>query len=146
LVALGLSNQWNLIGHNAGTLNVDPDGVGIGFFSGILNFSNVQNLSGNLGADQFFVRANATIDGKIDAGDGDDQLSYGYAVPMRINVQTGAATGTGGIVNFESFVGGTSNKDVVIGDNDTNFWDIFGHNSVFVDHRYFVGFENLTGG
>lgn len=115
-------NTWNITGPNSGNIfNTTP--------AQFMTFSNVENLTGGTQSDSF-VYADGTfgIAGVIDAGGGTDTLSYaaytaplGGAVTVVLSASgTGTATRTGGIISFESVVGGDGD-DTLTGDtgNDT---------------------------
>lgn len=115
-------NTWNITGTNSGNIfNNTP--------AQFMTFSNVENLTGRSQSDSFvYTDGTHGISGVIDAGGGTDTLSYAaYTASIGGSVQvvlsatgTGTATRTGGIISFESVVGGAGD-DTLIGDtgNDT---------------------------
>jgi len=63
-----------------------------------------------------------------------------------LNLQTLTATGTGGIANLESFVGGDA-VDTLTGVNASNSWNLTGADQGTLNGAFaFLSVENLTGG
>ena len=122
-------NTWNITGTNAGNIfNSNP--------TQFMTFSNVENLTGGTLADSFaYADGTFGIAGVIDAAGGNDTLSYAaYTAPLGGSVTvvlsaagTGTATRTGGIISFETVIGGagddtltgSTNPDSLVG-NDGN--------------------------
>jgi hypothetical protein len=101
LVGHDVNNAWNLTGQNAGTLHGSQSAA-------TLNFSNVQNLSGGPGVNTFVFADGAGVDGVIDGGGGPNTLNYsGYSSSVVVDLQTGFATGVGGITNIQNVIGGS---------------------------------------
>ena len=134
LFAPDFDNLWSLVGTNGGKLNA-------------LTFANVENLTGGLAADKFTFADAAKVDGVIDGGSGTDTLNYAaYTTAVTVDLNANTATGTGGIANIDSLVGGTA-ADTLIGSNAANnTWTITGTNTGNVNGFGFSGVENLTGG
>ncbi len=102
-----LLSTWVITGENTGTVDGAP--------------FNEANLVGTPGEDAFvFASDSARITGRIDGAGGDDTIVYsatapgtfvpggtpGYTADVDLNLQTGEATATGGMLSVESFVGG----------------------------------------
>jgi hypothetical protein len=89
-------NTWNITGSDAGTLD------------DTVKFSGVQNLTGGGGfGDTFLFADGQGVDGMIDGSTGFATLDYtAYTSNVYVNLQTGQATGTGGIANIVNVTGG----------------------------------------
>ncbi len=135
LIAPNMVNSWAVTGSGAGTLDTS------------VSFAAVENLTGGTLDDTFDFSSGQKISGKIDGGAGTDMLTYGnYAKAVTVNLQTGAATNTGGFADLETFVGGSATKDTLVGPNTARVWLITGTNAGAVNGISFSSFENLTGG
>jgi hypothetical protein len=96
LLGPNADTTWNITGSNAGTL------------SGGFSFTAFQNLLGGSGADTFLFADGAGVAGTIDGGSGTNALNFAaYTGTVIVNLQTGAATGVGGIANIQNVSGGT---------------------------------------
>jgi len=133
LIATDVVNLWTLSGTNAGTVNS-------------VAFQSFENLTGGIDADAFDFGDGAAIDGLVDGGDGNDTLDYtAYNANVEVDLQNATATGTAGIANIESFIGGAGD-DSLIGANVANAWNLSAANAGDVNGVTFSNFENLTGG
>jgi hypothetical protein len=96
LVGPSGANTWNIAGNNAGTLD------------DVVTFSGVQNLTGGGVSDTFTFADGQGVDGMIDGtATGVATLDYtAYTSNVYVNLQTGEATGTGGITNITNVTGG----------------------------------------
>ena len=104
------------------------------------------SLKGGDGNDNFKIGVGGGLAKSIDGGLGSDSLDYtGFANPVTVNLKTGAATATGGILNIEGLIGGSQN-DTLIGGDTANNWGINGFNAGAVNTVLFSSFENLVGG
>lgn len=85
--------------------------------------------------------------GTITGGVGTDTLDYtNYTSAIQLELGTPSTTGLGGFSQFESVIGGQSDQDEIVGDNDANLFQISGIDSGFVnDELSFSAIENLTG-
>lgn len=135
LAALPTNNHWNLTAQNAGNLN------------GTVFFTSIEHLTGGDFADVFHLPAGVGVSGDIVGGLGQDTLDYTvFTTPVTVNLQTGAATRTGGIASIEYILGG-SNVDTIIAPNTINTWSLSTPSGGDVNEQYyFADFENLTGG
>jgi hypothetical protein len=95
LVGPSGNNTWNITGNNAGTLD------------DVVTFSGVQNLTGGGVSDTFVFGDGQGVDGMIDGSTGTVGLDYtAYTSNVYVNLQTGEATGTGGVVGITNVTGG----------------------------------------
>src|SRR5262245_8613281 len=135
LTGADTANTWHLTGSNSGDVN------------GTFSFSLFENLSGGSAADSFVFSAGKGVSGTIDGKAGSDSLAYGaYTSAVSVNLQTGAATGTGGFANIEAAVGGSA-SDSLTGADTANAWHLTGSNAGDVNGTFsFTSFENLSGG
>ena len=133
LVGPNTATTWNITGLSAGTV--------VGY-----QFSAISNLAGGSADDRFVFADGAMMYGTIDGNAGTDTLDYSaYTTNVAVNLQTGTATGTGGLRNIEILIGGSGNNTLT-GANADNAWQITGANAGSVDGTTFTGFGILTGG
>jgi hypothetical protein len=136
LTGANVSNTWTITGANAGTLNA-------------FTFSAVENLVGGAATDTFKFTAAGSVAGKVNGGVGANTLDYsgngGRAI--EVNLQTGAATATGGFSNIGALVGSTATTNNLTGANVANTWNLTSNNGGTLDGKVtFSSIENLTGG
>jgi hypothetical protein len=125
---------WTINGANAGTVD--------GF-----SFSNFANLIGGPAANTFLFQPGSSLTGTITGGRGTNTLDYfAFGAPVTVNLQTRAATATGGFAQITSLVGSASPSNTLVGPNTTNTWSIASTNTGNVDGFSFTGVDNLTGG
>jgi hypothetical protein len=130
------NNTWTVTGAGAGNINGSP------------SFVAVETLVGGPDNDQFNFAAAGTVAGQVVGGSGVDTLNLSAKTTSQtVNLQTNAATSTGGIRDIDIIVGGSSATDTLIGPNTANSWIIDGANSGRLNAQaLFDGFENITGG
>jgi hypothetical protein len=110
LVGPNTDNTWNLSSPNAGTLSS-------ALFASTVTFSNVQNLTGGSGADNFVFADGAGVDGTINGGGGTNTLDYSAysnsSVIVDLQLPTGIASGVGGVAGatIQNVIGGNFNGD-----------------------------------
>ena len=135
LIAGNTANTWTISANDSGTLNT-------------FNFTDVETLNGGV-ADDTFVFANGMgLSGTVNGGGGNgiDTLDYSqYTSAVTVDLGAGSATGTGGISNIESAIGGLA-ADILVGADVANNWNIAGNNSGTVNSFVFRSFENVRGG
>jgi hypothetical protein len=138
LVGPSAANTWRITGLNAGSLNSS------------MAFSGFRNLTGGPGADTFIFNNGQGVNGTINGGGGANALDYtGYTTPVTVNLPANTATGVGGtIANLQSFTGGSSGNNTLVGLNTgINIWQITSTNAGTLSSSItFSGFQNLTGG
>ncbi|MBS3951841.1 MAG: LEPR-XLL domain-containing protein, partial [Methylomicrobium sp.] len=154
LVADNGDNEWIVIATDEGTLNG-------------LSFKNIKNLIGGTGNDTFDFDDEATISGYLDGGaeDGDDtetevnSISFAaytdqitVALPdsaiqdQQGRVTSGSITVVGAFASIDSFEGGSSDDDEVIGPTEKSVvWTISGEDEFSVAEISFSDFQNLSG-
>jgi Ca2+-binding RTX toxin-like protein len=134
VVGPNTANTWDITGSSAGDLNNN-------------DFTGIENLTGGTVADAFNFGPSGTLGGTLAGGNGNDTLNYTAASsPVTVNLETGAATNTGGISNIEALAGSAGN-DTLIGQNNPNTWNLSSNNAGDVDDQFdFASFESLTGG
>ena len=111
--------------------------------------SSSLNLKGGYGANDFvFGATGVTLNGTIDGQTGTNTIDYsadGSAVT--VNLGTAMSTGTLGISNIESLVGGTNTTLVGPNAATTTTWTISGVNSGSLSSGFtFSAVKNLSGG
>ena len=88
----------------------------------------------------------AALDGTIDGKGGTNTLDYSaYTTDVKVNLQTGTATGVKGFQSIQNLIGGSSSNTLTSTDAD-NAWHITGTNTGSVDGVTFTGYHNLVGG
>ncbi|MGH8397596.1 MAG: beta strand repeat-containing protein, partial [Gammaproteobacteria bacterium] len=146
LVGNNLMNAWAISGANAGTLT-DANGSN--------NFTDISNLTGGSGNDDFMFVTGGLLGGNLIGGGGTDTLDYsGLVGPVNVvltSISGGLATGTGPMIggNFSGISilnGSGSSADMLTGPNQANNWQITGADAGNVDGFQFTSIENLTGG
>ncbi len=127
------ANTWSISGANTGNVG----GAG---------WSSFENLIGGTLSDTFVFADAAGVSGIINGGGNTDTLDYAaYTTAITVNLASGAATGTGGVLSIERFIGGSA-SDTLIGPNALNQWHVTGNNAGDVSGTtFFNSFENLTG-
>jgi Ca2+-binding RTX toxin-like protein len=136
------ANLWNVVSANAGNVS-GPSSMAV--------FSGFENLAGNADTDAFAFADGALVSGTISGGAGADTFDHSaYTSAITVNLQTGAATGTGGgFAGIERLVGGSTAGDTLVGRNVANAWHIVAPDAGDIGGPAalsFDGFENLTGG
>lgn len=85
--------------------------------------SSIEAIIGGLGNDSFNVSNGASLSGgagTIDGGGGVNTLGYiPFTTPVTVNLNTGAATGFGGVANIQNVIGGTQG-DSITGNGGAN--------------------------
>ncbi|MHC4499393.1 MAG: LEPR-XLL domain-containing protein, partial [Planctomycetota bacterium] len=98
---------WNITGTDSGSV------------AGVM-FTDIENLTGGIGADTFIFADGSMVSGVIDGGGGVNTLDYSACTgDVAVYLDAGAATGTGGIRNIQDVTGGSGN-DSLIGDGAAN--------------------------
>jgi hypothetical protein len=136
LIAAGVTNHaWRLTGANSGTLDDS------------IQFTHIERLIGNDLEDLFDFGTNGSVSGHVDGGNGLNTFDYSnLATAATVNLNSGAASKTGGASNIERFVGSVG-QDTLIGINTSNTWNVTGQGTGNINEVYqFTGFDNLTGG
>ncbi|NJN91999.1 MAG: CHAT domain-containing protein, partial [Leptolyngbyaceae cyanobacterium RM2_2_4] len=93
LIGDNTANTWQLLGTDAGSVN------------GVVEFSNIGNLTGGDAADTFIFSDGATLSSSIDGAPGFDTLDYSdYTTPVTVDLDQNQATGTAGVFNTEGVI------------------------------------------
>ena len=136
LAATAGTNNWQVTGTNAGTLN------------GTTTFSGITNLSGGTGADTFRLGEDIpTLNGSITGGGGSDTLAATNG-PNSWQV-TGANAGTlNGTTTFSGItnLSGGADADTLTGHNTANDWLVTGPAAAAVDAMSANEMDALVGG
>jgi len=91
-------NNWLITGNNTGNMN------------NTYYFDGLGNLVGGTAADVFTFLNNVSVTGTVNGGGGTNTLDYSnYVIPVNINLTNQTATGTGGYLNINNFIGSTVN-------------------------------------
>jgi Ca2+-binding RTX toxin-like protein len=112
LVGMDLANTWNITGANQGTVSNS---------AGSFPFSQVANLTGGGGTDNFVFQQAGSVSGAVDGGAGTNTLDYShYTGDIRVDLLTGAADlvnqdAAGSVANIADVTGSIGN-DLLVGD------------------------------
>lgn len=128
ITADNTANTWTIISADAGNV------------TGISGFSNIENLNGNAGTDDYIFSDGSSISGIVDGGGSTDVVNQS-AQSGFVNLTLGSA----GYTNIESFIGNGSNSTLT-GENIVNTWTITGVDSGTVGPINFSNISNLQGG
>ncbi|QDV16090.1 Extracellular serine protease precursor [Gimesia panareensis] len=134
LVSADQTTDWLIDGTNSGSL-----------LSGAVSFSNVENLTGNAGADNFVFQDGGQITGTLSGGNGSDSLDFS-AVTSAVNVdlQNSSATGLNQFGGIEK-LSGDGTLDSISGLTAGTTYLIDGVNQGSVSGIDFDGFSHVTG-
>ncbi|MGH8415152.1 MAG: beta strand repeat-containing protein, partial [Gammaproteobacteria bacterium] len=149
LQANNVGNTWNITAANQGTV------TGIGG-----SFSNIGNLTGGSGADDFVFGNGATLSGTLNGGGGNDTLDWNAYTTARNVTLTGPGSLDGVRGTEASIAGGFDNITIMVGangtggllnsltgSNSTNTWNVTASNTGILNGTLsFSNFQILTGG
>lgn len=128
ITAGNTSNTWTITSADAGNV------------TGISSFSNIENLNGNAGTDNYVFSDGSSISGIVDGGGAVDTINQS-AQSGFVNLTLGSS----GYNNIEIFIGNGSNSTLT-GENIINTWNITGTDSGTVGAISFSNISNLQGG
>ena len=117
-----------------------------------MHASNVENLIGGLGSNRYVFLGTGALAGTITGTDGGTNiLDYSaYALGVTVNLQTQAASATGGASGVTQLIGSQINGllggNSLIGVNGQRRWEITADDAGTVDGLTFSGIQNLTAG
>lgn len=133
LAADNTTNTWSITATGTGTV------------TGITGtFSNIENITGNDGADTFTFADGVGVAGVVDGSNGSDSVNR--SLDSGVSTVT-MGNGVGEYNNIEDFVGnGANNTMTLVADDAINSWIIDDANSGTVGTTTFSGFTNLRGG
>lgn len=128
-------NAWGIVATAAGV-------VTNGTVTGVTgNFTNIENLTGNVGDDTFTFSDGTSISGVVDgAGGSNDTANHAAQLGL-----VGITLGGSGYTNIENFIGNGANSTLT-GDNIVNSWQVTGVDSGQIGTTTFSAFGNLQGG
>ncbi|MGH8379133.1 MAG: hypothetical protein ACRER7_09255, partial [Gammaproteobacteria bacterium] len=123
-------------------------------------FSNIGNLIGGTGADDFIFSNNAGLSGTLNGGGGNDNLDWSaYTTARNVTligpgsvdgVQGTEASIAGGFDNTTSLIGANGASgllNALTGPNSSNTWNVTANNAGKLDGALsFSNFQTLTGG
>jgi len=122
------SNTWTIFSADAGSV------------SGISAFSNIENLTGNAGVDDFTFADGSSISGSVDGGTNIDSVNQSAQSGLVNIILSGTA-----YINIENFIGNGTNSTLT-GADIVNSWVLSGADSGSVGPIIYTGFGNLQGG
>jgi hypothetical protein len=137
------TNEWRIKASGGGDLN-------IGSAAKAVVFTTIESVLAGNDNDAIRFSGTGALTGQLNAGLGSDLLDYSaLSGPISINLQTGAATKTGGVSGFEMLLG-SGGVDTLTGPSpgvgSVVEWAITGAGAGTVNGLAFSGIENLTGG
>jgi hypothetical protein len=110
------NETWDITGANQGDI------AGL-----IASFTAFANLGGGTGQDDFVFKAGGSITGTINGNGGGDFLDYtAKKTPVTVNLTTGAASFTGGVLSIQNVIGSANGGDSLTGSNQGSI--LVGHN------------------
>jgi len=142
----GFSNIESFVGNNTDSTLTGPVAANTWILSGtndgsvgLVNFTNFNNLTGNVADDRFVFQNGSAITGTINGSSGVDTVD--------LSQQGGTVTvslGNGDFSNIENF-SGNNTSSTLVGENLVNSWNITGQNDGAVGAITFIDFNNLSG-
>ncbi len=97
-------NVWNLTGTDSGNVN------------GNIVYTNVQNLMGGPGVDDFKMYTAGSLTGTLTGGTGQEWLDYSnFASNITVNLAAGTAPNLNSVVNVGNVLGSAGGGDTLIG-------------------------------
>ncbi len=134
LVSADQTTDWLINGLNSGSL-----------LSGAVSFSNVENLTGNAGADTFTFQDGGQLTGTLSGGDGTDHIDFSAVTSaVTVDLQTSSASGVNLFNTIES-LSGDDTQDAISGLSAGTTYLINGVNQGSVSGIDFDGFNHLAG-
>ncbi len=113
-------------------------GVNEGYIENIVHYKNIQSLKGGIKEDVFCINDGAKFE-KIDGG-GKEKSILDYS-----SCESSQTIDLHNVDNIELVKGGKAD-DVIIGKDDSNIWEITGHNAGKVNEVAFEDVDTLKGG
>ena len=134
LVSADQTTDWLINGLNSGSL-----------LSGAVSFSNVENLTGNAGADTFTFQDGGQLTGTLSGGDGTDHIDFSAVTSaVTVDLQTSSASGVNLFHTIEN-LSGDDTQDTISGLSAGTTYLINGVNQGSVSGIDFDGFNHLAG-
>ncbi|QDU03465.1 Extracellular serine protease precursor [Gimesia chilikensis] len=134
LVSAAQTTDWLINGLNSGSL-----------LSGAVSFSNVENLTGNAGADTFTFQDGGQLNGTLSGGDGTDHIDFSAVTSaVTVDLQTSSASGVN-LFNTIENLSGDDTQDAISGLSAGTTYLINGVNQGSVSGIDFDGFNHLAG-
>ena len=134
-----VTNTWTITGSNAGSVTGVTGG-----------FTNIQNLMGGTGTNNFVFNNGESISGNLVGGGSgtNNTLNLSNYIPsVSVNVSTGAATGIGGTFsNIDNLTGNDTSSTAISTISGLGNTTISGINIGSSGVHIFSGFGNLSGG
>jgi filamentous hemagglutinin family protein len=117
---------WNINSKDSGLIN------------DLINFKNIQNLTGSEKSDRFIFTNDGMVSGNIDARGDNNILDFSNKI-------IASTIDLNKIENISKIIG-SKHLDLLIGKDQNNIWDITSINSGTVNNIEFYNIENLKGG
>jgi filamentous hemagglutinin family protein len=109
-----------------------------GLINNLINFKNIQNLTGSENSDKFIFTNDGLISGNIVARGDNNILDFSNKI-------TASTIDLNKIENISKIIG-SNHLDLLVGKDSNNIWDITSINSGTVNNVEFYNIENLKGG
>ncbi len=138
------ATTWNITGADRGTFQP--------LSSSIYQFSDVGNIAGGAGTDDFIFGPDGRLSGNIDglgnvSGTTNSIDFSAFTEQVDVNLQARTVTPIGGTFSsIQEFIGGSNALDTLIGPNSGGNWNLNSAGGGTVGGYTFSSFNNLTGG
>ena len=142
----GTSSANQIVGPATGT-TFNITGANLGNAAGV-SWTGFGNITGGVGNDVFKFSNAATLSGSLNGGGGTDTVDLSaYTTATSLNIPSSRFTGlSGNFSAIQSFVGGSSGSNAILGPNAASVFNITGTNAGNVGGIGFTAFGNLVGG
>jgi len=140
IVGPGLATNWSITGSEAGNVTVGSQAI---------TFTEVENITGGAGVDQFVFQEAGRIPGTLNGGAGVDVVDLS-AIVLPVDVQLGTNIAVTGIIGKtlanEQILANAANSNRVLGANAATAWTISTAGQVVASSITFGNFQSLVGG
>jgi hypothetical protein len=140
IVGPGLATNWSITGSEAGNVTVGSQAI---------TFTEVENITGGAGVDQFVFQEAGRIPGTLNGGAGVDVVNLS-AIVLPVDVQLGTNIAVTGIIGKtlanEQILANAANSNRVLGANAATAWTISTAGQVVASSITFGNFQSLVGG
>ena len=140
IVGPNLANNWSITGSEAGNITVGSQAIA---------FTEMENVTGGTGVDQFVFQEAGRIPGTINGGAGVDVVNLS-AIILPVDVQLGTNIAVTGIIGKtlanEQILANAANSNRVLGANAATAWTISTAGQVVASSITFGNFQSLVAG
>ena len=140
IVGPNLANNWSITGSEAGNITVGSQAIA---------FTEMENVTGGTGVDQFVFQEAGRIPGTINGGAGVDVVNLS-AIILPVDVQLGTNIAVTGIIGKtlanEQILANAANSNRVLGANAATAWTISTAGQVVASSITYGNFQSLVAG